>query len=347
MSNPIELKCSPRQLAIHIEDCIRAGLVPFVRSSPGMGKSAIMKQVFQKNRLKMIDHRLSTSAPEDLTGLPRFTQDGRAEFAPFTELFPIEGMEVPEDYDGWGIFLDEFNSAEEQVQAAAYKTILDRMTGQKKLHQYSVITAAGNLDTDRAMTNPIGTALQSRVVHLELELNFNHWRDDVAIPEGYHPIILAFLSQYEKYLMDFRPDHNDKTFCCPRTWEFVNRLVQVKGGEFRKADAALYAGTITSGVAAQLISYAQIKDEILTYEDVMRDPIGANIPERTDAQWIISTLLADKANPENFDALTTFMDKMPMTNRVLFFRSSLKRNPNLRSHPGFARSALVLNQYLN
>ncbi len=27
-------------------------------------------------------------------------------------------------------------------------------------------------------------------------------------------------------LMDFDPEHEDKTFCCPRTWEFVNNIIK-------------------------------------------------------------------------------------------------------------------------
>ena len=59
-------KCTPRQIKSFVEDCLFAGLVPYVQSSPGMGKSSIMKTVAENLNLKLIDHRLSTSAPEDL-----------------------------------------------------------------------------------------------------------------------------------------------------------------------------------------------------------------------------------------------------------------------------------------
>lgn len=113
---------TPRQLAIKIEKAIRAGVVPMVKGSPGIGKSSIYAQVAKKLGLKMIDHRLSTSAPEDLSGLPEFFTDAdgnrRARFAPF-DVFPIEGQTIPEGYIGWLLFLDEFNSAPKSVQAAA------------------------------------------------------------------------------------------------------------------------------------------------------------------------------------------------------------------------------------
>lgn len=209
-------RCTPRQVKRFVTDVLFAGLVPYVQSSPGMGKSSIMRAIASELNLQLIDHRLSTSAPEDLSGLPRFDEDGKARFSPFADLFPVEGTPLPPGKEGWMLFLDEFNSASKSVMAAAYKLILDRMVGQHKLHERVVICAAGNLATDRAITNPISTAMQSRVVHLEMQINFQEWLEDVALKEGYDSRVIAYLSQYNSKLMDFRPDHQEKTFCCPR-----------------------------------------------------------------------------------------------------------------------------------
>lgn len=113
----VSLTVTPRELVILINDCLQAGLVPFVTSDPGIGKSAIFKQVARSHNLKVIDHRMSTSLPEDFSGLPRFIGEN-ATFSPF-DLFPINTTKVPDGFDGWMLFLDEFNSAEIDVQAAA------------------------------------------------------------------------------------------------------------------------------------------------------------------------------------------------------------------------------------
>src|SRR6185437_6512290 len=110
---------TPRQTRKFITRCMISGLVPFIQSSPAMGKSAIVAAVAREYGLQLIDHRLSTSAPEDLSGLPRFREDGIATFAPF-DTFPTDDMPIPEGKQGWLLFLDEFNSASKMVQAAAY-----------------------------------------------------------------------------------------------------------------------------------------------------------------------------------------------------------------------------------
>lgn len=214
-------RVTPRTAKKFLLKCLYAGLAPFLQSSPGMGKSSIMRAIAAELNLKLIDHRLSTSAPEDMSGLPQFV-DGMARFAPFAELFPVKGTPLPMNpktgklYDGWLIFLDEFNSATKLVQAAAYKLVLDRQVGQHDLHECTMLAMAGNLSTDRALVNPLGTAMQSRVIHIEMKVDFDEWLMDVALPQKYDQRVIAYLSQHPGKLMDFRPEHQEKTFCCPR-----------------------------------------------------------------------------------------------------------------------------------
>lgn len=344
MSDIDVYRCTPRQLRGFIIDCISSDVVPFVRSSPGMGKSSIMRSVANEYRLKMIDHRLSTSAPEDLSGLPRFTADGRAQFVPFADLFPLEGDDLPANHDGWMLFLDEFNSAKKEVQAASYKLILDRMTGQKKLHENCVITAAGNLDTDRAIVNTISTAMQSRVIHLMLEISHREWMEDVALKDHWDPRIIAYLAQYPSKLMDFDPTHQNNTFCCPRTWEFMNRLV--KGKDVTDEKAPLYAGTITAGVAVDFIRFTHVASSMVSVRDILADPANCRIPEDLSAKWSTITHMMEKIEPSNSDALLTYVNRFPIDFRVLFFRSVIVRHPEIHATNSFRQAMVAMGQYL-
>lgn len=344
MSDVNMYRVRPRQLRTFITDCLYANLVPFVQSSPGVGKSAITKLVADDLNLQIIDHRLSTSAPEDLSGLPRFTEDGRATFAPFAELFPLTDSVIPKNKEGWLLFLDEFNSASKSVQAAAYKLILDRQVGQHNLHSNCVLAAAGNLATDRAIVNNLSTAMQSRVVHLELEVHFEEWLYDVAFKEDYDSRIIAYLSMYPQKLMDFRPEHQDKTFCCPRTWEFMNRLI--KGKPVTLDKVGLYAGVITSGVAVEFQTFTEIYQHLVRIEDVIKDPENTPVPNDPPLKWATISHLMEGVNQLNFQALATYANRFDLSFRILFFRFVMVRQPNLRLHPAFANAMSALSKYL-
>ena len=351
--------CTPRQARAAIVDCIEAGLVPFVKSSPGLGKSTIMRSVNDQYNLHMIDHRLSTSAPEDLSGLPDFldTPNGRqATFSPF-DIFPLTNTPIPDGKDGWMIFLDEANSGTKMVQAASYKLVLDKMVGQKKLHERVCITMAGNLATDRALVNPLSTAMQSRVVHIKMVPNFNEWLEDVAIPQDYDERIVAYLNYMEgtndSKLMDFRPDHKDETFCCPRTWEFMNKFV--KGKKFALTEDGYemenkirtYVGTITSGVAVDFVQFTKVFHEIIKLEDVLRDPTAAKIPPTSQGMFAVIGHLGNKVNAENFPKVSEYVNRLGLTYRILFFRTMKVRHPELRHHPAYAAAMIELTRYLH
>lgn len=342
---------TPRQLADKLEKCFRAGNVPMVKGSPGIGKSSIFKQVAKRNGLKVIDHRLSTSAPEDLSGLPEFYTDAagirRARFAPF-DLFPVQGQEIPEGYIGWLLFLDEFNSAPKSVQAAAYKLVLDRMVGQAYLHDRVLVAGAGNLSTDRAIVNNMSTAMQSRLCHYTLVHDFDEWLEDVALANSYDPRIIAYLSRYKTRLFDFRADHNEDTFCCPRTWEFMNNFMKgEKPGAIPIGEASTYSGTITSGVAVDFVKFTACFETLVNYKDVLADP--ENCPIATDnlQQWANIAHLMEMVDEKTYTAFSTYANRFSLDFRILFFRGTLVNHPELQEHPAFAKAMLQLQRYLN
>lgn len=334
-----------RKIAEFIHIALHANLVPFIKSSPGVGKSSIVAKVAEECNCKLIDHRLSTSMPEDLTGLPHFNSKGEAVFAPFSELFPLDDCELPPGKDGWIVFLDEINHASREVRAAAYKLILDRMVGQRKLHPNVRIVAAGNLTTDKAFATTESTAMQSRLVTLNMAVDFEVWLYDVAIPQKYDKRIIAFLSQFPSLLMDFNPSHKEETFCAPRTWEFVNRVVQV--ADVNNGILPMLAGTITSGVAVQFIQFCQVYHSLVTVQQILASPESLPVPGDLNTRWAVISIMMEAVTANNLDALSIYADRFDMSMRILFYRYLMKTNGNLRRHPAFIRALIHLDSYLN
>jgi len=341
--------CTPRQARKFIIDCIQAGLVPFLQSSPGIGKSSITRSIAKDFNLHLIDHRLSTSEPTDLTGMPRVNENGESYYAPFSRVFPTEDRKIPKGKDGWLLFLDEFNSAPRSVQAAAYKLILDRMVGEYRLHDNVALVTAGNLMSDRAIVNPLSTAMQSRVIHLEMVVSFEEWLEDVALKENYDSRIIAFLMQFPGKLMDFRPDHHDRTFCCPRTWEFANRLIQGKNLAGKAIDdmAILLAGTITSGVAMEFVQFTKVYDQLVTIKEIVSNPKECRLPVETTLKWATVSHMMEKIDAKIFKPLATYIDRFDLSFKILFYRSILVRKPELRTHPDFGPAVGSIISYLH
>lgn len=333
---------TPKQAQAEIIKCISVGLTPLLLSSPGMGKSSLVHQVAKEYNLKVIDLRLSQCTPEDLQGYP-MRSGNKATFTPF-DLFPLAGEAVPEGYDGWLLFLDELTSATKPVQAAAYKLILDRMVGSYHLHEQVAIVGAGNKATDKAVVNQMSTALQSRLIHFELELNVDEWQE-LAIKQDFDHRIRGFISYMPSRLMDFRPDHTDKTFPCPRTWEFLSRLV--KGDEVSAAIGPRIAGTIGQGAAVEFITFAQEYDRLPRFADIIRDPQGVAVPRESSTKYATMSMLIEHFDTKNLDQVLDYVSRFDIEIQIIFCRGAVVRNPGIRTgHAKFGQYLTKMVRYL-
>lgn len=307
---------------------IRAKLVPMLVGSPGCGKSQIIYKIAEDYNLKVIDLRLSQCDPTDLAGFPTI-QGNRADYVPMQH-FPIEGDRLPEGYSGWLLFLDEATSAPPAIQAAAYKLILDRMVGSHHLHKKVAIVCAGNLETDNAIVQPMSTALQSRLVHLELVVDAQEWTNWAA-ENGIDHRISDYIKFKPGQLFTFSPDHTDKTYACPRTWEFANRVLQVtEDGDAQRLP--MLAGTLSEGVAREFITYMKIYNDLPKLEQIVASPASVAVPSEPSILFALTGSLAHNATQDNFSQLMKFIQRLPVEFQVVTMRETVRRNKALLSH---------------
>lgn len=344
------LKFGPKKMAQVIERILISGLVPILKGSPGLGKSDLFRATAQKYNLKVIDLRLSQLTPEDLHGLPMRSVDGKkAVFAPFDH-FPLEGDELEinpatgKTYDGWLVFLDELTSATKAVQAAAYKLILDRMVGNHNLHERVMLAAAGNLITDNAVVIGQSTALQSRLVHLEISFSFEDWME-WAQQAGVDFRVRGYLGFKQSAAYDFDPKHKNETFACPRTWHFVSRYLDTRPGELDELDQMAISGMVTEGYATEFMAFTEIATKVPTIEQIIADPDGTVVPKDLSFRHFLTVALGDKVDDSNFKPVMTYMNRMPEEFQVIFMRGVSAQHPKLRTHPVYVANISKLMRF--
>lgn len=307
---------------------IRAKLVPMLVGSPGCGKSQIIYKIAEDYNLKVIDLRLSQCDPTDLAGFPTVAGK-KADYVPMAH-FPIEGDPIPAGYSGWLLFLDEATSAPPAIQAAAYELILDRMVGSHHLHKNVAIVAAGNLETDNAIVQPMSTALQSRLVHLELVVDSNEWVE-WAEQNNIDHRITSYIKFKPGQLYTFTPDHTDKTYACPRTWEFANRVMGVtQDGD--KQRLAMLAGTLSEGVAREFTTFMKIYNDLPTPAQIILNPKEIRVPTEPSILFALTGSIAHNATPDNFSKLMEFIQRLPVEFQVVTMRETIRRNKAMMSH---------------
>jgi hypothetical protein len=303
-------------------ETMKAGLVPMLHGSPAMGKSSIVHQIAEEYNLELIDLRLSQCDPTDLLGFPSIDKEtGKASYMPM-DTFPLEGDPLPQGKNGWLLFCDEANAADRSTQKAAYKLLLDKMVGQRKLNPNVAVMAAGNLATDNAIVEEMGTALQSRLIHIEVvasHKNWVEWANENAIDFK----IVSFINFKPTLLYNFDPNHSDKTFASPRTWEFADKL-------FKQADEnsplmlPLLAGALGEGVAREFLAFTKIYGRIPTIEQVISAPEVLPVPTDMGVLYAMTGLLGYNLNKENVQQLLKFIKRMPTEFQLITLRTCVR-----------------------
>lgn len=309
-----------------IQSVLSAGLVPFLQSSPGIGKSSIVREIAKEYNLELIDIRLSQVDPTELNGFPAIA-NGVASYVPMS-IFPLEKAVLPANKKGWILFLDEMSSAPPAVQAAAYKLILDRMVGQSKLHDDVYVVAAGNLITDNAVVSHLSTALQSRVIHMFLSPSledFKTW----AYANGVSQNVISFLNFRPDLLHHFDPDHDDCTFPCPRTWEFASNIEKTFTKGMPDYSVMLFQGCLGKAAGLEFNSFIEIQKDIITYDEIIAAPSSCRIPSEPSTQWALVGMMVNKAVAADVPKLMRFIERLSIEFQVIFVKDLNKKDKTL------------------
>ena len=317
--------------------------VPMLHGSPAIGKSSIVAALAAEANLKLIDIRLSGYDSTDMNGLVNFNEDRtRAEFVPMGN-FPLAGDPLPlnpatgKPYNGWLIILDELPSAERSVLAASYKLILDRMVGMHNLHEKAWLVAAGNMDSDGAIVNDMGTALMSRMVNLYLRPKLEEWMEyaikSAAIPLDYR--IQAFLEFRKDLFYSFSPSTVDDTFPAPRTWSMLNSMM-VQLPEYTDDYFALVAGTIGVGAAREFQAFQKYFKSISKYADIVKDPKRTKIPTGDPGTlYALAGMLGKLSQKADVAPVLTYVARMPTDFQMITLRGMIASKQGIENTPEF------------
>ena len=318
------MKASAISNALH--SLFAAGQPVFIWGGPGIGKSAVVRQFATELAIPLQDVRAVLLDPVDLRGLPFLASDGRSKWAT-PEFLPKDGSGI--------LFLDELNAAPAMVQASCYQLVLDRKLGEYKLPDGWAIIAAGNRDSDRAVTTRMPTPLRNRFVHLEFEVDLQEWCE-WAIQAGIRPEVIAFLRFRPELLSAFDRDAN--SFPSPRSWEFVSRIVEARPD--RLIEHELFSGAVGTGAATEFSAFLRTFRELPNIDVILLNPTKEPVPENAAAQYAVASALARCASDNNFDRVCLYLDRMPTEFRVLSVRDATSRDPAIRHTAGYTKWAI-------
>ncbi len=310
----------PRDVKLAIENALDSPepVQPlFLWGPPGVGKSAVPREICKARNLMLIDIRMSLLDPTDLRGIPAVV-DIRCDVCNGTGgenhgcsacggtgirtvAKWLEPSMLPKSGKGI-LFLDELSAAPPLQQASAYQLTLDRRIGEYIVPDGFYIMAAGNNLSDRAVVYPMSTALRNRFTHINFDYDLEDWLD-WARESSIHPDIQAFLTwRGGEMLFNFKPESTDKAFATPRSWEFAHRILLRFSPSIQRE---LLTGTIGAAAAAEFAAFLALKEQIPSVQKIFA---GDNIvPKDMGLKYALcSALVSHAETPAHFNRLLDY-----------------------------------------
>ena len=352
-----------------IADCLDCDQPAAIWGTWGIGKSQAVAQVARERRKARIaellaaghdpaavaaadaeypcfvDIRLSMFDAVDLRGIPAIV-DGRTAWlrpAIWPEANPFDLETV--------IFFDEIDRAALSVLNAALQILLDRRIGEHVLPASVRIVAAGNGETDRG-TNKLTMAANNRLFHYAVAFDpvamFDHFERI-----GVNPLLVAFLRMrpYLGHLSELiaeagkARDASLKSLAdsmlgaravpSPRQWESVNRFLGLPESRRRMH----VAGAVGEAIANEFEAFMRIAGKIPSVAAILRDPTGTPIPNELSAHYAIASALGRIADAGSFDAVETYLGRLPTEFHVMGMHAATERAPELKRHGAYVRFA--------
>ena len=214
-------------------------------SSPGVGKSAVVRQAADEAGLECRSLLGTQIAPEDVSGIPRIIGE-RSVFCPPRVLLPEDPGAKP-----FCLFLDELPACTPDIQKAFYSLLLERRVGEYPLPKGTWVVAAGNRAEDRSLVRSLSAALVNRVTILYVKVSVPEWLKWASSAQIRHDVLSYIV--YAPHSLQRAVPEKPTPFSTPRAWESLARsldCLERAGGLTPAARKALAFGTVSPEDAA-------------------------------------------------------------------------------------------------
>lgn len=206
------------------------------------------------------------------------------------------------------------------------------MVGNKNLHPNVSMVACGNLATDNAIVNNLSSALKSRVIHFELAFCVDAFKDYMQA-KNFSKEIIGYINWRPENAHNFDPNHHDKTYPAPRTWEFLNNIqAQLPNQTFDLSHMALACGTVGQGTGTEFVGFCQLYSKLPPLKELLANPESVYIDwDDFGIVYALCSVIEKEITTQNAPTLMKLIKRMTLEMQVVCLINSIKRMPTLAS----------------
>lgn len=303
--------------------CVRTGTNLHTLGEPGIGKTRMAEQVaaaFQKNDPDFGLWHLYTPSmsPVDFVAMMPDKATGK--------LVPYHNDKLPNAYvtpERRGIiFLGERDSADPATNKVLQKYINNEDMGGLLKPKGVIVLSDSNEVSHRsgAVQQSLALLSRSRVVkvHVDAEVYLKHFGDI-----GLNPFIQAYLAICKEHVSTFDQliaKRGYEPWANPRSWERLANSMDDADAHNERLGNDEIMGDVGDAVGQQLIAFLHAARELVSYDDIVKKPKSALVPDKMSDLYAITAMLAHTVKAEHFPDVRTYVERSGNEIQILFLR---------------------------
>jgi len=313
------------------------------QGEPGIGKSSmlgVLAKRFPSYELAYIDCTLLDLGDFALPYTETISEDLKVtRFAPNARFKFQSGKPVI-------VMLDEIGKAMKSVKNVLLTLMLEKRIGDMRLPEGSIVFGTTNLATD-GVGDSLEAHARNRVCFVTVRKPHAGFNADGsvdadswgawALENDIAPEILAWVKQFDHSLASytdksqkdnpyiFNPTKAGQTaFVTPRSLEKASHIAKKRLLLGEGVTISALAGTIGESAARDMQAFFTVVDKLPTWEDIIRTPEKAKLPDDAVAKCILVFSAITKVDKETLPKWLKYAERLDKELQALFARSLVK-----------------------
>ena len=337
----------------HVLADIAAGNCVVMKSDPGIGKTDVSRNVIfpafaamhRGKRVGLCRHFMAYRQDVDAAGIPYkgTIQVGDKTFTVTDPSMPgwyisEEGIPASE-YDIVMLILEEWGQATPDAKKAHTPIALEGGVDKWRLPPGSARLILTNLDPRDGVTKEHDFTI-NRWAEYPFQGDVNVWVEDFADKTYSHggrdwltmPATKAWAKQNPLIMFEKKPAKQGP-WCTPRSLCAADRYTQAIAEQNNNVipieDMGYVegvAGKIGMAATQSFVNTLRSKLTLPSYEDIVADPAGTDVPTKADLIMLLTYELAGLCQVEHVNECLTYMGRLPKDMSVTFVSSLLRRD---------------------
>ena len=280
----------------------------FLIGAPGIGKTAIMRQIAQEMGIGLVSYSMTHHTRQSALGLPRIEERPYGPVSEYTMseiIAAVHDMMTLTGLTQGILFLDEINCVSETLAPSMLQFLQYKTFGQHRVPEGWVIVTAGNPPEYNRAVRSFDIVTLDRLKCIRVEPDFAVWKE-YAAGRQVHPAVMTYLEIRRDSFCLVESAASGKQFVTPRGWEDLSAMLRLYEKKGLMVDEQLIGQYLQhSRICADFASYYELFSKYrgdYVVENILAGCPGAAMARaenaRFDERYALLGLLLDRMTRE-------------------------------------------------